>query len=69
MICVFHIKSEPVYICAASIAAILPELTGGSTLYLECIEGGLTIDESAHDAYGQWWGLLNEEPEIEIEFE
>ena len=68
MICVYHIKGEPVYICAASIAAILPE-AGGATLYLECIEGGLTIDETAHSAYCQWWSLLNEEPEIEIELE
>ena len=58
------------YICAASIVAALPEPNdGGTTLYIECLESGLTVDERAGDVYSQWWSLLNEEPEIEIEFE
>ncbi len=69
MIAIFHIKSEQVFISASTIAAILPEPNGGCTLYMDCVEGGLTIDETAYDAYGQWWSLLNEEPEIEVEFE
>ncbi len=70
MICIFHVRSEPVYICAASIVAALPEPKDeGTTLYIECLESGLTVDERAEDVYSQWWSLLNEEPEIEIEFE
>lgn len=58
------------YVCAASIVAALPEpRDGGTTLYIECLESGLTVDERAEDVYSQWWSLLNEEPEIEIEFE
>ena len=69
MICIYHIQSEQVFVAAQSIAAILPERNGNCTLYMDCVDGGVTIDETAHDAYSQWWSMLHEEPEIEIEFE
>jgi hypothetical protein len=70
VICVFHVRSEPVYICAASVVAALPEPRDeGTTLYIECLESGLTVDERAEDVYRQWWAVLNEVPEIEIELD
>ena len=69
MICIYHIQSEQVFVAAQSIAAILPERNGNCTIYMDCVDGGVTIDETAHDAYSQWWSMLHEEPEIDIEFE